>query len=106
MSNLTKITDDLLAVEVPTNSENLDYDNAIIYFDLPTGILEKSIELGVSRLDKYEILGTVSETEIDFDCEPYTNATGLMAEYWFRNTLKSKGITPTPETKIVILKKI
>lgn len=72
--------------------------------------------------DNFEILGTASLSEITFDCEevitkdaedlgyPYyenregKNAICFCVKQSFLSLLKSKGLMPTEETKILILK--
>lgn len=107
MSNLTQITDKLFALSIPINADRFYFSNTVTKFIcFNVGLKSKSIPLNVSTLDKYEILGTVDLESISFDCSEYTNATGLMAEYWFRNLLKSKGIEPTSESKVLIIEKV
>lgn len=133
MSNLTKITDDLWAVQVPVDARQIGFGNHCLGYK--TKMQEPEDTNGFTHSKEpqylfcnkdYEILGTVSETEIDFDTaecveskisgkvlgnsklyKMYTTGNwSFFSHNSFRSLLKSKGITPTPETKIVILKKI
>lgn len=137
MSNLTKITDELVAVVVPADSRKFrinEIQNEVgrtlyqMYYEYNITNISKEIKGVILDFSNVKILGTVSETEIDFDVKPfvdiideidreefmqiiYRDYVGDMVYYYsknksFHSLLKSKGITPTPETKIVILKKI
>lgn len=65
---------ELIAVSVPADSYDFDYENAHLFYDMPTGTLERSIDLGFSKSDNYEVLGMVTAQKIDFDPSPFVKS--------------------------------
>lgn len=111
MSNLTQITDKIFALPAPASTYGfyieLSMCQEFYYLSWVYGSKGQDAESDYIKLDgNYDEVGTVDLESISFDCSGYTNATGLMAEYWFRNLLKSKGIEPTSESKILIIEKV
>ena len=120
MSNLTQITDKLFALSVPINSEKFHFVNSDTKYICFFGSETDNIKLNVSTLDKYEILGTVDLESISFDCHPYCESDPINIRKYklypqgatnfnkesFRSLLKSKGIEPTSESKVLILERI
>ena len=70
---MTQIPNSNLYIEVvPIEAYNIKTDNFLgnnIQYDLPYVIIRYKINLPDEN--QFEIVGTVTETEIDFDCEPY-----------------------------------
>lgn len=126
MQQLTQITDTLFGMAIPVHSKgfaitnNVKGDHFLRYIDDVINLVDIEGE--------HKVIGTVSTTQIDFDCELYVEKmdeidrgafiekiykdyVGDMVYYYsknksFRSLLSSKGITPTNETKVLILEKV
>lgn len=90
---MIQLLDNIYAVPVDANAISFDIIDkeslpvALMIFC--EGVYSYPIKLPSG---KYDILGTCTAADIDFDVEPYTNATGLMGQYTFRQLLRDKGI--------------
>jgi hypothetical protein len=120
MSNLTQITDKIFCIELQSHAKSISISKNSInqhFLSYADDIIH------VIDLDSlYQILGTVDLESISFDCEgyvksfnsdlgkvydSYTNKDKFWAcpKLYFRSLLKSKGIEPTSESKILIIEK-
>lgn len=139
---ITQITETLYAIPVPTEAHSFTAHNAESNYRGKTNYLSEIW----CRKDNYseriysiddnvdiKIIGTVTQEEIDFDCEPHVKPSIDLPEYkyggeihpketywdyesktfWmdcsddsFRSLLSSKGIKPTKETKLLIIEKV
>lgn len=118
MSNLTQITDKLFAL--PVEKEYSDFYISGLGFICaykPNRTVLCNEEIDIELASSLSILGTVDLESIGFDSEDgyladfykdYTtdNVEFLEPESSFRSLLKSKGIEPTSESKILIIEKV
>ena len=120
---MTKLTDNLYAVEVPEDAINFSIRP---YFERPNLFFKIKISWVVERKSllygNWSIIGTVTKDSIDFDCREFIEGYGI--DRWrnykfesqyeevlksnpddsFRSLLTSKGLTDY--SKLVIIKKV
>jgi len=118
--NLVNLDNNIFGIAVPNDSSNFHIAGERLILNCKSGKYVGWFELQDRNL---EILGTASLTEITFDCEPYVEKhienerityKDFMSDigfypYGYSKTsfyslLESKGLMPTEETKILILK--
>lgn len=68
-NTMTELLPGLYSVSMPEEATNFDCENGHLFYDLPSGILERSIKIGFD----FEIVGSCTNDDIDFDCEPYVD---------------------------------
>lgn len=91
---MTDLGNGLLAISVPGKAEKFHFVNSDTKYICFFGADTDNIRLNVSTIDKYEILGTVTASEIGFDVEPHVPSDHGMLnnQYYFRCLLSSKGL--------------
>lgn len=129
MNNLIEIGNGLHGILVPIEAENSTIEKLYIFSDANKQfgiIFNENTKLGVIPIESsdYEILGTASLTKITFDCEPYVEkyyfdryrnyevdvrmqfekVIKYSDKQSFYSLLKSKGLSPNDNFKVLILK--
>lgn len=132
---LTQITETLYALPVPIDAKYFKKERHLLetgrpYYELLYNYDYTNIHHNKSvraMAFEFEIIGTVTQEDIDFNpanyveseiwvskfgyATTYKNYTDnenvyLVADLSFRSLLSSKGINPTPETKLLIIEKV